>query len=77
MSQKVAAAVAARDGHWQAFVKDALETRDKEWREMTGHTGEFPPSPDDTGEEEAEFSRANQKVYTDNVVELRPQGETK
>lgn len=76
VAEKVAAAVAARDGHWQAFVKDALETRDKEWRETTGHTGEFPPSPDDTTEEEGEFERANQRVFTDNVVELRPRGRT-
>lgn len=75
VAKKVAAAVTARDGHWQAFIKDALAARDAEWREMTGHTGEFPPSPDDATEEEGEFYRANDK-YVDNVVELRPRERT-
>ena len=68
VAQKIAAAVAARDGHWQAFIKDALETRDAEWREMTGHTGEFPPTPDDMTDDEEEFGRASAQTYTDNVV---------
>ncbi len=76
VAEKVAAAVRARDAHWQAFVKEALDNRDAEWRELTGHTGEFPPTPEDTTEDATEFEKSNIK-YINNVIELFPQKKEK